>query len=31
MFYTYIDVGHPLLNGIFKNVQSSGSADLTAL
>jgi len=31
MFYTDIDVGHPLSNGIFKNVQGSGSADLTAV
>jgi hypothetical protein len=29
-FYTDIDVGHPLLKGTFKNVQSSGSADLSA-
>ena len=27
--YTDTDVVHPLLNGIFKNVQGSSSADLS--
>jgi hypothetical protein len=29
-FYIDIDVGHPFPKGIFKNVQGSGSTDLTA-